>query len=194
MVEIGPPNKKCKAAAPIPLTASNIAAASSSSGVFSVGGPAIQHYSASLSISSSSGTMPPSNGGGAEYTPEERQQGEAEEEYVCAIRPVDASFPHTGGSQLFSSLLSTASIVAHDLDLRSSNSDFPFQPHCTFSPPSSSQINQSQPQSYQPKNAAPGSCPSHMYSSMSTILSAAPDIVNTDMYLESGSVLDVQPL
>lgn len=52
-----------------------------------------------------------------------RQSPDAEgldEEFVCVIRPADASFPISGGSQLFSSLLSTASMVAHDLELRSS--------------------------------------------------------------------------
>ena len=48
-----------------------------------------------------------------------RPHVDAEEEFVCAIRPADASFPHSRDSQLFSSLLSTASIVAHDLELRS---------------------------------------------------------------------------
>lgn len=43
-----------------------------------------------------------------------------EEEYVCVIRPADASFPYVKGTRLFSSLLSTASMVAHDLELRSS--------------------------------------------------------------------------
>lgn len=43
-----------------------------------------------------------------------------EEEFVCVIRPADASFPYVKGSRLFSSLLSTASMVAHDLELRSS--------------------------------------------------------------------------
>lgn len=41
-----------------------------------------------------------------------------EEEYICIIRPADASFPHSGGSQMFHSLLSTASMVAHDMELR----------------------------------------------------------------------------
>ena len=41
-----------------------------------------------------------------------------DEEFVCTIRPADASIPVTGGA--FSSLLSTASMVAHDLELRSS--------------------------------------------------------------------------
>lgn len=43
-----------------------------------------------------------------------------EEEFVCVIRPADASFPCARGSRLFSTLLSTASMVAHDLELRSS--------------------------------------------------------------------------
>ena len=43
-----------------------------------------------------------------------------DEEYVCVIRPADASFPYVRGTRLFSSLLSTASMVAHDLELRSS--------------------------------------------------------------------------
>ena len=41
-----------------------------------------------------------------------------DDEFICVIRPADASFPHIGGSQMFSSLLSTASMVAHDLELR----------------------------------------------------------------------------
>ena len=123
--DLGPANKKCKTTAQVPLTASNIAAASSSSGLYALGAPPTPQYSASLSVSHNG-----SNGMvGAEYPHEDRHQHiDAEEEFVCAIRPVDASFPHAGGSQLFSSLLSTASIVAHDLDLRSNNSDFPFQP------------------------------------------------------------------
>ena len=44
----------------------------------------------------------------------------SDDEYVCVIRPADASFPYVRGTRLFSSLLSTASMVAHDLELRSS--------------------------------------------------------------------------
>ena len=44
-----------------------------------------------------------------------------DDEYICVIRSADASFPHShGGSQMFSSLLSTASMVAHDLELMNS--------------------------------------------------------------------------
>jgi len=44
-----------------------------------------------------------------------------DDEFICVIRPADASFPHShGGSQMFSSLLSTASMVAHDLELMNS--------------------------------------------------------------------------
>ena len=194
VMDIGPLNKKCKTAAPMPLTASNIAAASSSSGVFAVGAPSSQQYATSLSILDINGNAPLCNGGNVEFTHEERQQGEVEEEFVCAIRPADASFPNTGSSQLFSSLLSTASIVAHDLDLRSNNPDFPFQQHGIFNPQISSQIHQSLPQSYQPQITPIGSCPSQIYTSMSAILSAAPDIVKTELFLDGGRVLDDQPL
>lgn len=50
----------------------------------------------------------------------QRYKPPQEEEFVCVIRPADASFPYVKGSRLFSSLLSTASMVAHDLELRSS--------------------------------------------------------------------------
>ena len=202
VMDIGPLNKKCKTAAPMPLTASNIAAASSSSGVFAVGAPASQQYAASLSILDMNGSAPACTGGNVEFSHDERHQGEVEEEFVCAIRPADASFPHTGGSQLFSSLLSTASIVAHDLDLRSNNPDFSFQQHGVFNPQISSQVHlpqsqslpQSLPASYQPQITPQGSCPSQIYSSMSAILSAAPDIVKTELFLDGGRVLDDQPL
>ena len=95
---------------PIPLTASNVAAASSSSGVFSLGTGVLQKYPAGSS---------PTPGTGLDVSGDFRQHMDPEEEFVCAIRPADASFPHSRDSQLFSSLLSTASIVAHDLELRS---------------------------------------------------------------------------
>ena len=43
-----------------------------------------------------------------------------DDEFICVIRPADASFPHIGGSHMFSSLLSTASMVAYDLELMNS--------------------------------------------------------------------------
>ena len=60
---------------------------------------------------------------GGDTSPENRRHNSkkhVEEEYVCVIRPADASFPDVRGNRLFSSLLSTASMVAHDLELRSS--------------------------------------------------------------------------
>lgn len=109
-VASGPSSKKCKTAMPIPLTASNVAAASSSSGVFSLGTGVLQKYPAGSS---------PTPGTGLDVSSDFRQHIDPEEEFVCAIRPADSSFPHSRDSQLFSSLLSTASIVAHDLELRS---------------------------------------------------------------------------
>ena len=201
--------------ATIPLTASNVAAASSSSGVFAIGGGVpqsqsqSQQYSTALSANSvnnvgggivnvggqggqgggGQGGGQGGGGSGQEYTHEERHHIEAEEEFVCAIRPVDASFPHSGGSQLFSSLLSTASIVAHDLDLRSTNSEFPYQPHNSFPPPAACVFeSQMQMQStnypHQPQetnhtqnhgsqNQNHGNHPLQMYSSMSSISASA---------------------
>jgi hypothetical protein len=47
-----------------------------------------------------------------------------EEEFVCSIRPADASVPSGSGGQSFNTLLSTASMVAHDRGLlRSSRGD-----------------------------------------------------------------------
>ena len=107
----------------VPLTASNVAVASSSSGQFSFGAAAQQATSV---------------GAGAEGN-EEQHAVDQEEEFVCAIRPADASFPHARDSQLFSSLLSTASIVAHDLDSRPDNPDLPAQqPYSAPYPPTSS--------------------------------------------------------
>ena len=123
-VPVGPATKKSKVAMTVPLTASNVAVASSSSGQFSFGAAAQQT---------------PSVGIGPDGTNEEHHPVDQEEEFVCAIRPADASFPHARDSQLFSSLLSTASIVAHDLDSRPDNPDLPAQqPYSVTYPPTSS--------------------------------------------------------
>lgn len=126
---VGPASKKSKVAMTVPLTASNVAVASSSSGQFSFGAANQQAPSA---VHSTQGTS-------ADLSNEEQHQVDQEEEFVCAIRPADASFPHTRDSQLFSSLLSTASIVAHDLDSRPDNPSLQAQqPYSATYPPSSS--------------------------------------------------------
>lgn len=76
---------------------------------------------------------------------------DTDEEFVCSIRPADSSFPHTRGS-LFSSLLSTASKVANDLDLNISNNldqPLPPQPH-EYNYPLLQQRGNFPPQSYGP--------------------------------------------
>jgi hypothetical protein len=75
---------------------------------------------------------------------------DSDEEFVCSIRPADVSFPHSKGS-LFSSLLSTVSIVANDLDRNvSNNPDHPLppQPH-EYNYPLLHQQGNFPPQSYE---------------------------------------------
>lgn len=137
----GPPAKKSRTSNPPPdrahpsssmaLTALNIAAASLTDGTSSSSGSGLASSNgggtsnSSLSSSnqddkrkrdSSSSSHGASQRGGQSHDSTES----TEEEFVCVIRPADASFPMSGGSQMFSSLLSTASMVAHDLELRSS--------------------------------------------------------------------------
>jgi hypothetical protein len=113
-IDVGPEKKKSKNSAIIPLTALNIAAASSSNGAYSLGG----------------GSM---NGNG-DVQENKAIVSDTDEEYVCSIRPsdasfpADASFPHSRGS-LFSSLLSTASIVANTNVSNNPDQPLPPQPH-----------------------------------------------------------------
>jgi hypothetical protein len=189
-VAAGPATKKSKTAAPVPLTASNVAAASSSSGLFS---PAMQQYPP-VPVSSS--------GAGPEFNHEDRHHVDTEEEFVCAIRPADASFPHSRDSQLFSSLLSTASIVAHDLELRSGSSEPPLQPYgLNYSQPSvPSYEPMAHPQSHQPiatshSNPQGSSYPYQTYGPLGNHTgSAATERGKSNSYLEGVGDLDDQPL
>ena len=103
VIDVGPPNKRVRAASP---TFATRAAA----------GEQHHHPSLQQSISRQSGFASET----ASEMKYRRDKQVHEEEFVCVIRPADASFPYVRGNSLFSSLLSTASMVAHDLELRSS--------------------------------------------------------------------------
>lgn len=111
IVDLGPPSKKSKAA---PYQAEQAIVSPNELGL-----PFFQN--GTLQASSRASLNGPSHC--HDPVPESKHHIDKsfiEEEYVCVIRPADASFPYVRGNRLFSSLLSTASMVAHDLELRSS--------------------------------------------------------------------------
>ena len=194
-VASGPSSKKCKTAIPIPLTASNVAAASSSSGVFSLGTRILQKYPPGSS---------PTPGAGLDVYSDIRPHVDPEEEFVCAIRPADASFPHSRDSQLFSSLLSTASIVAHDLELRSgslSNTHQSYDLNCapTTSLSYDSSINtHSQTQQFQPTSILNAQGASYHYQPFGSSKSHSGQTTNerrtSVAYLEEVGIAEDQPV
>ena len=144
----------------------------------------------------------PSSGTGPEFNHEERHHVDAEEEFVCAIRPADASFPHSRDSQLFSSLLSTASIVAHDLELRSGCSEPPLQPYgLNYSQPSvpsyepTAHTQPHQPIASSHSHSQGSSYPYQTYGPLGNHAGlAASERAVTNPYLEGVENLDDQPL
>jgi hypothetical protein len=105
-VDLGPPSKRVRTLSPVD-------ALSSAAGHQSCNIPINSLHDAS----SSKPAIPAADA--AHDFKSHRHKPPQEEEFVCVIRPADASFPYVKGSRLFSSLLSTASMVAHDLELRS---------------------------------------------------------------------------
>jgi len=127
----GPATKKSRvgsgaASSSVALTASNIAAAalgdasSSSSSMDSRAHAVVgdSDGSSTHTHGAKKGSAANPRHGGASGHKNRGEEAPDEDEFVCTIRPADASFPVTGGA--FSSLLSTASMVAHDLELWSS--------------------------------------------------------------------------
>ena len=103
VIDVGPPNKRVRAASP---TFASKTAAGEQQNHASFQHPSSRQNNFALEAASE-----------LKYR---RDKQLHEEEFVCVIRPADASFPYVRGNSLFSSLLSTASMVAHDLELRSS--------------------------------------------------------------------------